>query len=89
MSYKVNYSFYFRYDPEEIFSVDVPLELLEGKALDVEVVREIVENDHTLLLELLGEQELKAYEQLSMAPHLFHKDLERWEQTIRLVKVED
>jgi hypothetical protein len=85
MTYQINYSFTLGFDMETLFSVNIPLSRLEGRELDLETIRSLVDDDSELLLELLGEQELKVYESMLMAPHLYRKELQRFDESIRIV----
>lgn len=86
MTYQINYSFTYRSDPERLYSVNVPLSQLEGMELSLDSVKNVVEEDLDLITELMG-SELKAYESMSMAPHLYQKELQRLDESIRLVPV--
>lgn len=88
MTYQINYSFTQRNDPERLYSVNIPLHRLEGLEFDLENVRTIVEDDPDLIEVLMGD-DLKAYESMVMAPHLYLKELQRFDESIRLVLVED
>lgn len=86
MTYYINYSFTYRSDPETVHSVNVPLSRLEGMELSLDNVKNVVEEDLNLIAVLMG-KELKAYESMSMAPHLYQKDLQRLDESIRLVRI--
>lgn len=86
MTYHINYSFTYRSDPETVHSVNVPLSRLEGMELSLDNVKNVVEEDLNLIAVLMG-KELKAYESMSMAPHLYQKDLQRLDESIRLVRI--
>lgn len=88
MTHLINYSFTNRDEPERLYSVNVPLSLLEGLELDLDTVRNVVEEDMDLITQLMGD-DLKAYESMSMAPHLYQKELQRHEESIRLLLSED
>lgn len=89
MTHQINYSFYLGLEPDVLYFVDVPLSKLEGQELNIEAVRTAVEEDNDLILELFGRNMLKSYEQLCMAPHLWHKELQRFDEGIRLVEVKE
>lgn len=86
MTYHINYSFTYRSDPETVHSVNVPLSRLEGMELSLDNLKNVVEEDLNLIAVLMG-KELKAYESMSMAPHLYQKDLQRLDESIRLVRI--
>lgn len=83
MTHQINYSFNLGYAPERIYSVNVPLSKLEGLELSVDSVRTVVEEDMSLIAQLMGD-DLKAYESMSMAPHLYPKELQRFDENLRL-----
>jgi hypothetical protein len=89
MPHRINYSFFLRWEPDTLYSVNVPLEELEGMELSIENIRTVVEEDLELLLDLFGENMLKIYEQMCMAPHLYQKELLRGEESVRLVTVKE
>ena len=87
MTYQINYSFTLGFDMETVFSVNIPVSRLEGRELDLNTIRSLVDDDSDLLLELLGAQELKVYESMLMAPHLYRKELQRFDESVRIVSV--
>jgi hypothetical protein len=89
MTYQINYSFYLGFEPDILYFVNVPLTKLEGQELNVDTVRTVVEEDSDLILELLGPGMLGIYEQFCMAPHLYQKELQRFDESVRLVEVKD
>lgn len=88
MTHQINYSFTNRDEPERLYSVNVPLSLLVGLELSLDTVRNVVEEDLNLIAQLMGD-DLKAYESMSMAPHLYQKELQRHDESIRLLLVEE
>lgn len=88
MTYIINYSFANRDEPERLYSVNVPLFLLSGLELNLDTVRNVVEEDMSLIAQLMGD-DLKAYESMSMAPHLYQKELQRHDESLRLLPVGD
>lgn len=87
MTHQINYSFTHRGEPEGIYSINVPLERFEGMELSLDTVRNVVEEDLDLMTQLMGD-DLKAYESMSVTPHLYQKELQRHEESLRLVLVE-
>lgn len=88
MTHQINYSFTYGSEPERLHSVNVPLSRLEGLELSLDTVRNVVEEDLDLMTQLMGD-DLKAYESMSVTPHLYQKELQRHEESLRLLPVED
>lgn len=88
MTHQINYSFTYGSEPERLHSVNVPLCRLEGLELSLDTVRNVVEEDLDLITQLMGD-DLKAYESMSVTPHLYQKELQRHEESLRLLLVEE
>lgn len=88
MAQAILYSFTLRYTPEVLHTVHVPLDLLTGQELDVENVRAVVEENPKLLATLMGEKN-EEYGSMAMSPHIYQKNLQRFDESIRLVQVTD
>lgn len=88
MTHQINYSFTNRDEPERLYSVNVPLSLLAGMELNLDTVRNVVEEDLTLIAQLMGD-DLNAYESMSTAPHLYQKELQRHDESVRLLPVKE
>jgi len=84
MHVAVEYSFRFHYQ-DTTHEVLVPAEQLLGVPLDVDVVRQMVENDATLLADLFGEL-LPQYLLMVKDPVYWSQDLERESEVIKLVE---
>ncbi|GGJ23421.1 hypothetical protein [Paenarthrobacter histidinolovorans] len=84
MHVAVEYSFRFHYQ-DTFHEVVVPAEQLLGVPLDIDVVRQTVENDKSLLADLFGEL-LPQYLLMAKDPVYWSQDLQRENQTIKLVE---
>ncbi|MGK3708719.1 hypothetical protein [Arthrobacter sp. IK3] len=86
--FAIRYSFVFRYQHERVFSIDIPVEDLRDLDLSVSAVRNHVEDDWLLKMNLLGDY-LKKYEEMAANWEYWSKNLERKQESIRIVALED
>lgn len=82
----INYSFFFRYQLDRPFSVNIPLERLADADLSVSVVRDLIEDDYALFDEMLGDYKAE-YLRHSEMPDYWAKNLERMSESIRIMAV--
>lgn len=85
--FAIRYSFVFRYQHERVFSIDIPVEDLRDLDLSVSAVRNHVDQDWLLKISLLGDYR-KKYEEMAANWEYWSKNLEREQESIRIVELE-